>query len=374
MLNTMKRDYYEVLGVSRKATAEEIKKAYRKLAMKYHPDRNPGNEEAEGKFKEAAEAYEILNNEEKRRIYDQYGHDGLKGGFSGGFTDFDLSDALRTFMQGFGGFEDFFGMGRGREHGPKRGSDLQIHLMLTLEEIATGIEKNIKVKKYVVCDACGGSGTRTGTPVKTCPVCHGTGEVRQVSRSIFGQFVNIATCPNCHGEGTLIENPCHKCHGEGRIRGEEIVTVKIPAGVSSGNYLTLHGEGNVGPRGSQSGDLIVVIEEKEHEYFERHGDDILYDLNVGFAQITLGDEVEVPTMTGKVMLKIPRGTQPGKIFRLKGKGIRHLHHYGVGDELVRVKVETPTDLSKEEKRLFKELAEFEKKRLARSKKSKNFIF
>ncbi len=372
-----KRDYYEVLGVSRTATIEEIKKAYRKLAMQYHPDRNPGSREAEEKFKDAAEAYEVLSNEEKRRIYDQYGHEGLSGGFSGGgFTDFDLSDALRTFMQGFGGFEDFFGMGHGRERGARRGSDLQIRLKLTLEEIAAGVEKKIKVKKYVTCQACKGTGARGGTGVKTCPVCHGTGEVRQVSRSIFGQFVNITACPNCHGEGTIIEDPCPICKGEGRVRGEETITVKIPAGVSTGNYLTLRGEGNVGPRGGSAGDLIVIIEEKGHEFFERHGDDILFHLNVGFSQLVLGTEVEVPTLTGKVVLKIPAGTQSGKIFRLKGKGVPHLNHYGSGDELVRVQVETPSQLSKEEKELYGRLAELEKKRFQseRKKKSRKFIF
>ena len=371
----MKRDYYEILGVSRTASTEEIKKAYRKLAMQYHPDRNPGDKEAEEKFKEAAEAYEVLNNDEKRHLYDQYGHEGVKaGGFSGGFADFDLSDALRTFMQGFGGFEDFFGMGRGRERGVHRGSDLQVHLRLTLEEIAVGVEKKIKIKKYIVCDACKGTGARGGSAVKTCPVCHGTGEVRQVSRSIFGQFVNVTTCPNCHGEGTIIEDPCPVCRGEGRVRGETMVTVKIPAGVSTGNYLTLRGEGNVGKRGGPAGDLIVIIEEKEHDLFERHGDDILYELNVGFSQITLGDEVEVPTLSSKVVLKIPKGTQSGKIFRLKGKGIPHLNHYGIGDELVRIKVETPKDLSREEKDLFKKLAELERKRLHKEKKSKKFGF
>jgi len=371
----MKRDYYEILGVSRTATVEEIKKAYRKLAMQYHPDRNPGDKEAEEKFREAAEAYEVLNNEEKRRLYDQYGHDGLRGGgFSGGFTDFDLSDALRTFMQGFGGFEDFFGMGHGRERGAQKGTDLQVHLRLTLEEIASGVEKKIRVKKYIVCDACKGTGARGGTGVKTCPVCHGAGEVRQVSRSIFGQFVNITTCPNCQGEGTIVEDPCPVCRGDGRIRGEATVTVKIPAGVSTGNYLTLRGEGNVGKRGGPAGDLFVIIEEKDHGLFERHGDDVLYELKVGFSQLVLGDEIEVPTLTGKVMLKIPKGTQASKVFRLKGKGIPHLNHYGTGDELVRIRVETPKELSKEEKELFKKLAELEKKRLLKGKTSKKFIF
>jgi len=373
------KDYYEILGVSRDASQEEIKKAYRRLALKYHPDRNPGDKEAEEKFKEAAEAYEVLSDPEKRRIYDQYGHAGLKGGFDRGFADFDLTDALRTFMEGFGDLGDFFGFGRRRsERGPERGSDLQIRISLTLEEIATGVEKKIRVKKLVPCDECDGTGIAKGYGATTCPTCHGSGEVRQVSRSIFGQFVNITTCPTCHGEGRIISNPCPRCHGEGRVRGESTISIKIPAGVATGNYLTIRGEGNYGPRNGPPGDLIVVIEEKEHPYFERHGEDILYDLPVGFSQLVLGAEVEVPTLDGKVKFRIPAGTQSGKIFRLKGKGIPRLNAYGRGDQLVRVMLYTPEKISGEERKLIEKLAEYEKKHLERlrqkeGKKKKGFF-
>ena len=373
-----KRDYYEVLGVNRNATEAEIKKAYRKLAMQYHPDRNPGDKEAEEKFKEAAEAYEVLSDPEKRRRYDQYGHSGLRGGFEGGFTDFDLSDALRTFMQGFGGFSDLFGMGS-RERGPQGGSDLQVRLKLSLEEIARGVTKKLRLKKLVTCPACGGTGTEPGYQATRCPVCHGSGEVRQVSNSIFGQFVNVSTCPNCHGEGQVISHPCRTCRGEGRIRKEVVTQVGIPAGVATGNYLTLRGEGNVGPRGGRPGDLIVVIEEEEHPEFERHGDDVLYNLVIGYTQAVLGDEVEVPTLDGRVKLKIPSGTPAGKIFRLKGKGIPHLNRQGVGDQLVRINIFTPAKVSREEQKLLEQLSNFERNHLeeytkAKGRKGKRGVF
>ncbi|MDZ7331847.1 MAG: molecular chaperone DnaJ [candidate division KSB1 bacterium] len=354
----MAKDYYQILGVSRDADANEIKKAYRKLALQYHPDRNAGDKQAEEKFKEVSEAYEVLKDPEKRRRYDQYGESGLKGGFEdfGGF-EFDLSDALRTFMSAGFGFGDFFGTtSQARSRRTKvRGTDLQIRLALTLEEIATGVTKKLKVKRYVRCEVCGGSGLKKGTSMENCPLCHGIGEIRQASRTIFGQFINVTTCSECGGEGRIIKTPCSNCHGEGRVKAESTLNVTIPAGVTSGNYLSLRGEGNVGPRGGPAGDAIVVIEEKEHQYFERHGDDILYDLYVSFSQVALGDEVEVPTLNGRARLTIAPGTQSGKILRMKGKGIPHLNQQGKGDQLVRVLVWTPTKLSEREKQLLREL-------------------
>ena len=375
------KDYYDILGVRREATEDELKKAYRKLAMEYHPDRNPGDSRAEANFKEAAEAYEVLGNSDKRRIYDQYGRAGLKGGMgSGGGIDFDLSDALRTFMDGLGGFGDIFGMGQGRSGrgSPASGSDLQIRLKLSLEEIYEGVEKNLRVKKLVTCDNCSGAGSEQGNGAKTCSTCHGNGKVRQVSRSIFGQFVNITTCPTCHGEGEIISTPCRKCKGDGRIREDSTVKIRVPAGVSTGNYITMRGDGNIGPRNGPTGDLIVIFEEKDHELFDRHEDDVLFNLPVGYSQLVLGDDIEVPTLNGKVKLKIPSGTHSGKIFRLRGKGIPKLNNYGQGDQLVQVSLITPNKISTKEKQLIEELSKFEEdyiKKVSKSepKKKKRFF-
>jgi len=358
----MARDYYEILGISRNADANDVKKAYRKLAMQLHPDKNPGDTQAEGKFKEVSEAYEILKDPEKRRRYDQFGQAGLKGGYNGfsGF-EFDLGDALRTFMSEGFGFGDFFGTstrsGSRRTH--TRGSDLQIRLELTLDEIAFGITKKLKIKRYVKCGTCGGSGMKKGNSTVDCPLCHGTGEIRQTSRTIFGQFINVTTCSQCNGEGKIIKDACGTCLGEGRVKEDSTLSVNIPAGVATGNYLSLRGEGHVGPRGGSAGDAIVIIEEKEHPQFERHGDDILYDLYLSFSQVALGGEIDVPTLNGKASLNIASGTQSGKILRMRGKGISHLNHSGRGDQLVRVMVWTPTKLSEKEKNLFSELAECE---------------
>lgn len=356
----MKRDYYEVLGVSKSASSDEIKKAYRKLAMQYHPDKNPGNSEAEENFKEASEAYEVLKDTQKRQRYDQFGHAGAQGNYSGfGGFDFDLSDALRTFMSEGFGFGDFFGSTSQKRGQRQRGADLQIRLKLTLEEIATGVNKKIKLKKYTKCQDCDGSGAKAGSKPVTCPYCKGTGEIRHASRSIFGQFVNIVTCSQCQGEGTIVSDPCTTCGGEGRVKGESSINVKIPAGVSSGNYISLRGEGHVGPKNGPAGDVIILIDEIEHEIFERHGEDILFDLYLSISQVALGDQVEIPTLNGKGRLSIVPGTQSGKILRMKGKGIPALNNYRKGDQLVRVLVWTPTKLSEKEKKLFQELAECE---------------
>ena len=350
------RDYYEILGVDKAATDDAIKKAYRKLAMQYHPDRNQGDDQAEEKFKEVTEAYEVLRNPSKRQRYDRYGHAGLKGGAGGLGVDFDLSDALRTFMSE--GFGDFFGMGRGgRRSGVRRGNDLQVRLKLTLEEVATGVEKKIKLKKFVACEVCSGTGASAKDGYVTCLQCQGAGEVRQVSQSLFGQFVNIATCPRCHGEGKIVKNPCSVCSGEGRVEGISVVSVDVPAGVTSGNYMTVRGEGNAAPRGGENGDVIVLIEEAEHDYFERHGDDVLYDLPLSFAQVVLGAEVEVPTLNGKAKLHVQAGTQSHKILRMRNKGLPHLRGGGRGDQLVRVLVWTPNKLTPETRGLIQTLGD-----------------
>jgi molecular chaperone DnaJ len=360
-----KRDYYEILGLGRDATEEDIKKAYRKLALQHHPDRNPGSKDAEEKFKEATEAYEVLKDPEKRVRYDRYGHAGVTAGAGFGgfdFSTFDLSDALRAFMRDFGSFsifENFFGeaTARTRRRGGPRGRDLQVKLRLTLEEIATGVEKKIKLKRMVKCDECRGTGAAKGASKATCPRCQGAGQIRKISRSFFGQFVNLTTCDYCQGEGEVIQKPCPVCGGQGRVKGVSTITVKVPPGVVTGNYIPIRGSGDVGPRGGVSGDLIVLIEELEHDYFRRHEDDLIYEIPISFPQAALGDQIEVPTLDGKVNIKVPAGTQSGKLFRLKGKGIPHLHGYGRGDELVIIVVWTPAKLSRDEKELFEKLAQ-----------------
>lgn len=364
-----KRDYYEVLGVSRDASIDDIKKAYRKLAMQYHPDRNPGNKEAEEKFKEATEAYEVLSDPDKRARYDRFGHGGVKQGAD--FHDWSTANASDIFSifndifaGGFGGsiFDDFFGGGttRTRQHGGtsvgERGSDLKISIRLTLEEIATGVEKKVKVRRLEKCQTCNGTGARAGSGTTTCHTCNGTGEIRRIQRTMFGQFVNISTCPTCGGAGRVIKDICPACNGEGRKSGESTIKVKIPAGVSEGNYLTLRGEGNSGRRGGQNGDLIVVIEEEKHPHFKRDGDDVIYDLDLSFPEAALGSEVEVPTLNGRAKLKIESGIQSGKILRMRDKGLPHLNGHGRGDELVRINVYIPTKLNSRDKELLKELA------------------
>ncbi|HYW34419.1 MAG TPA: molecular chaperone DnaJ [Balneolaceae bacterium] len=350
-----KRDYYDILGVSKDASQEEIKKAYRKKAMKFHPDRNNENPEAEEKFKEASEAYEVLRDEEQRRRYDQFGHQGVNGGGAQGFGGAGVEDIFNHFSEIFGSdFGDMFGgqrrgRSRGRRSAGQPGSDLKIRVELSLEEIAFGTEKKLKVKKQVKCDKCNGTGAETENDYQTCSTCNGMGEVRQVRNTMLGQMVNVQTCPECHGEGRIITKKCPKCHGEGRYKGEETVEVRIPSGVTEGNYITLRNQGNAGKRGGEAGSLIVLIEEKEHDHFERDGNDIYYDLVISVPDAILGTTKEVPTLKGKAEVKIEAGTQPGKLLRMKGKGIHGLNNSGVGDEYIRVNVYMPHDLSKEER-------------------------
>ena len=357
-----KQDYYEILGVERGASAEEIKKAYRKLAIKYHPDKNKGDKEAEEKFKLVGEAYAVLSDAQKRAQYDRFGHQAAAmgtGSYGGGF-DFDLSDALRIFMEGsLGNFSEFFGEGRAsRGERLRRGSDLQITLKLDLEDIARGETKKIRLSRLKPCEECNATGGARGSKPTVCTTCHGRGEVRHVSRSFLGQFVQTSTCPSCGGVGEIILDKCPRCAGEGRLKGEVTLSVNIPAGVTSGNYLTLRGQGNAGLRGGPPGDVFVVAEEKPHEIFERHGDDILYRLLLSFPQAALGDEVEVPTLNGRVKVTIPEGIQAGKVLRLKGKGIKHLNSSGSGDQLILVNVHTPTKLNARERRLLEELSQY----------------
>jgi molecular chaperone DnaJ len=364
---TNKRDYYEVLGVGKNATSDEIKKAYRKLAFKYHPDKNPGDKEAEEKFKEATEAYEVLNNAEKRNLYDQYGHAGVGGpggggpfggGYGGGFGGMDLADALRAFMRdfgGFGGFEEMFGGGRPSGRRIRKGRDLQLKVKLTLQEVAAGANKQIRVNKQVPCQDCKGTGSREGGDLATCEVCHGTGQIKHVQRSILGQFVNVTECHRCGGEGVIVTDPCHSCNGTGTVRGSEKISVKIPAGVATGNYITVRGGGDAGERGGIPGDLYVIIEETEDPLFERHGNDVLIDLPLTYSQLALGSKLEIPTIESSVMFKVPPGTPSHKIFRMKGKGIPRLNSYGRGDQLVRVVAWVPEKVSKKEEELLKEL-------------------
>ncbi|HYO46567.1 MAG TPA: molecular chaperone DnaJ [Gemmatimonadota bacterium] len=356
------REYYEVLGVERTAPPEEIKRAYRRVAMQYHPDRNPDDPAALEKFREATRAYEILHDPETRGRYDQFGHAGVgAAGGGGGFGDFDLSDALRAFMRDFGGFEDLFGRSRGRggrSRGPLKGSDVQTRLRVSLEEVAGGVEKTIRVKLLQRCDACHGKGTASGE-LATCPTCQGGGEVRQAQRSIFGQFVSVHVCPRCEGEGKIVIDPCKSCGGEGRIREDKRIKVRIPAGVESGNYLTLRGEGNVGPRGGPQGDLLIVIEVETHPLFERSGDDVLLDLGISFPQAALGAAIEVPTLNGPATLEVPAGTQSGDVLRLPGRGIPRLGGGPRGDQLAQISVWVPTRLSPEERRAVEALVDSE---------------
>ncbi|MBN1326583.1 MAG: molecular chaperone DnaJ [Candidatus Cloacimonetes bacterium] len=372
-----KRDYYEVLGVDKKATESEIKKAYRKLAIKFHPDKNKDDKSAEDKFKEASEAYEVLSDPDKRAKYDQFGHAGLEGAFSGGgftWNDFTHASDFSDIFGSFGGiFESLFGAGfggsrRGRQ--TNRGEDLQISISLSLEEIAKGVDKKIKIGVKDTCKECNGSGSADGD-VQTCPQCHGSGQVVQTTRSLFGQMQSVVTCPSCHGKGSTIKNVCKNCGGEGRISTSKTINVHIPAGVSEGQYIRVKGHGNRGIRGGQNGDILVIIREKEHDIFERRDSDLICEFPISFSQAALGSEIFVPTLSGKVKMKIPPGTQSGKVFRLKAQGLPHPNSVYKGDLFVKIILITPTRLNAQEKELFTKLAEFDEGK--KLKPGKNFL-
>ncbi len=365
-----KRDYYEVLGVPKTATAEELKKAYRKLALQYHPDRNPGDKAAEEKFKEAAEAYDVLSTPDKKARYDQFGHSGMDpngGGFN--YSDINMNDILQNiFERAFGsgsfhnfggdfsgGFSGFGGGGRRQQRRVNRGSDLRVRVKLTLEEIAKGVEKKIKLHKKIACDACGGTGAASKDAIKTCETCHGTGQVVHVSNTVFGQMQQTMVCPTCHGEGRIITQKCKKCHGQGVVEGDEVVTIRIPAGVENGMHISMGGKGNAAIHGGVNGDLIVLIEELEHPLFERAQNNLHYNQFVSITEAALGENVEVPTLDGKVRVKIDAGTQSGKLLRLRGKGLPSVNSYGNGDLIICVNIWTPKSLTKEEKELLEKL-------------------
>ena len=356
-----KRDYYEVLGVDKSADATAIKKAYRKLAMKYHPDKNPGDKEAEEKFKEINEAYEVLSDETKRRNYDQFGHEGVNGqgfGGAGGFGG-----------QGFGGFDDIFGDifgdmfgggfsggSRQRRRGPERGADIKQRVNISFEEAAFGKKVQVKINRSEECDQCHGSGAKPGTSKKTCPTCHGSGQVQSVQRTPFGNIASTRTCSTCNGEGEVIDSPCSKCHGKGSIRKTKTIEVDIPAGIDNGQMIKLGGQGELGTRGGPRGDLYIEVNVQSHPLFTRDGYDVYLEMPITFAQATLGDKIQVPTLDGKVEYEVPEGTQTGTVFRLKGKGIPKLKSNVRGDQYVKVTVEIPKKLNEKQKELVREFA------------------
>ncbi len=359
-----KRDYYEILGASKSANADEIKKAYRKVAMQYHPDRNPGDKSAEDKFKEAAEAYEVLSDADKRAKYDRFGHQAFAPGTGGGFSgsNVNMEDIFSHFGDIFGddAFGSFFGgsssgrRGAGHSRGI-RGSNLRVKLKLNFEEIAKGVKKNIKVKKYVGCTTCNGSGAKDKGSVQTCNTCGGSGQVRRVTNTFLGQMQTVTTCPACNGEGTTVTAKCASCKGEGRVYGEETVSVDIPAGVQQGMQLSLSGKGNAGERGGAPGDLLILIEEEAHKDLQRDGLNVAFELHITFPDAAFGTNAEVPTIDGRAKIKIPPGTQSGKIFRLKGKGFPEVNGYHRGDQLIHVNVWVPQNLTPEEKAMLEKL-------------------
>ena len=376
-----KKDYYELLGVERNASLDEIKSAYRKKAMQYHPDRNPGNKEAEELFKQAAEAYEVLSDQDKRARYDRYGFDGLRGnGGASGFND--ISDIFSHFGDIFGGggsiFDDFFGNSRRSSRGSRRpigeqGSDIKIRLPLTLGEIALGAKKKIKVRSYQQCDSCQGTGSKEGMGYTTCSHCNGTGEVRQVTRTFLGQIVNVTPCYACNGSGQVVKEKCPKCGGEGRVDGERTVDLEVPAGVEANQYIVLEGQGNAGRRGGPNGDLVVIFEEKPHPFFKRNGNDIIYDLKIPFTTAALGDEVEIPTIEGSKKIKIEAGIQPNEQIVIENEGIPYLNKKKKGNLIAVVNINVPKKLNSKEKELLKQLSESEHFAVSGNKKSKDFF-
>jgi molecular chaperone DnaJ len=381
-----KRDFYDILGVSKGASAEEIKKAYRKVAMQYHPDKNPGDKAAEDKFKEAAEAYEVLSDADKKRRYDQFGHAGVGGaaggGQGGGFGGMRMEDIFSNFgdVFGDGGFDSFFGgggqRGGGGRKGGARGSNLRVKLKLTYDEIAKNTQKTIKVKKHIACQTCNSSGAKDKSSVQTCGTCQGNGQVRRVQQTFLGQVQTVTTCPTCEGSGSQISAKCAACRGEGRVYGEETITIDVPAGVAEGMQMSLNGKGNAGERGGASGDLLVLIEEEKHAELHREGNNLMYDLHVSFPEAALGTEAEVPTIggTGKARIKIPAGTQAGRIFRLKGKGFPNVNNsYEVGDQLVHLNVWTPEELSSDEKQMLEKLKSSKNFKPGKAKSGKSFF-
>ena len=375
-----KRDYYEILGVNKTASGDEIKKAYRKVAMQFHPDRNPGDKGAEDKFKEAAEAYEVLSDADKKAQYDRYGHAGVSSngrGFSGGGMN--MEDIFSQFGDVFGEdlFGSFFGGGGGRGRTSRargvRGSNLRVKIKLTYEEIAKGVTKNIKVKKHVVCNTCSGSGAKDKGSVQNCGTCGGSGQVRRVTNTFIGQMQTVTTCPTCNGEGTTITAKCASCKGEGRVYGEDSISIEIPPGVQEGMQLNLSAKGNAGERGGAPGDLIILIEEEPHKELQRDGMNVAYDLHISFTDAVFGTQLEVPTIDGRAKIKIPAGTQSGKIFRLKGKGFPAVNSYQKGDQLIHVNVWTPQNVSTEEKTMLEKMSHSSNFKPHPDKSDKSFL-
>ncbi len=373
-----KRDYYEILGVSKSSSTDDIKKSYRKVAMQFHPDRNPGDKAAEEKFKEAAEAYEVLSDADKKAQYDRYGHAGVSGngrGFSGGGMN--MEDIFSQFGDVFSDdlFGSFFGGGRGRSSRGRgvRGSNLRVKIKLTYEEIAKGVSKQIKVKKHVNCTTCSGSGAKDKSSIQNCSTCGGSGQVKKIANTFMGQMQTVTTCPSCNGEGSTVTSKCTACKGDGRVYGEETVKLDIPAGVQEGMQLSLSHKGNAGERGGSPGDLLILIEEEPHKELQRDGSNAAYDLHISFSDAVFGKQVEVPTIDGKAKIKIPAGTQGGKIFRLKGKGFPTVNSYQRGDQLININVWVPQHLSAEEKLMLEKLNESSNFKPNPDKTEKSFL-